>query len=513
MRKIRISIIILTFLLAAGCSPSTFPTNEETPYIQPSAANSAAPKEEEDMKRPSERPDTFTNAKPFPTAGDYAVLPTLPSNKSEEERKKIMTELFKDILLNNLIVDSNGPQDRDNFRLVFEHSGDDGHVTVSESQGYGMMMLAYMAGSEEELALSADEWRNGSISLKDYYDAMLRTVIEFPSVSYPGTTLFAWKLLGAETDADGMGFTGEGAGKTAHFVKVSSGTSATDGDMDIIYSLLLADQQWGESTKFSGRSYKEIALDMLADLWKYCVHDQYHTLLLGDWAKRSGNAVLRDATRSSDFILSHLKAYQKADPAHDWQKVIDATYNVIRDIREAEAALGRDNGLLPDFIIRGENSWEVPAGYIMEASHDNAYAYNACRVPWRLGTDYMLFGDTAFGGTSLAEAVIRPIDEFAKDFSGGEPETLGPVHMDGTSLGWTDPGTFGASFLVTAAATGLDQSWIDAFYEGWTEWRDTGEAGWQPFASGIHDRGNNHYGDYIKLLAMIVANGYWWTPQ
>jgi hypothetical protein len=364
-----------------------------------------------------------------------------------------------------------------------------------------MMMIAYMAGSEEALGLSEDEWRNGSTGLKDYFDAMLRTVIAFPSVHRPGSTLFTWKLVGRFVEGSGN--------KEAAFVRISNGNSATDGDMDIIYALLLADKQWGGGTKFNGRSYKDIALDMLADLWQFCVHDEYHTLLFGDWAKtasrHSGN------TRPSDFILSHLAAYREADPAHDWQKVIDATLGVIKEIREAELALGHDNGLLPDFVIRGENGWEVPPGQVLERPTDNAYDYNSVRVPWRLGTYYMLFGDTPIGDKSLYEYIIRPIDEFAQEYSGGDIGTLGRARMSGTPIGTPDPATFAAPFLVTAAARGRDQDWVNAFYDGWTEWRDI-DGSWQEVPVGLYSWRNDYYGDYIKILSLIVANGYWWAP-
>jgi hypothetical protein len=433
----------------------------------------------------------------------------LPSNKTEEERHGMIFRLFRDILLNNLIVDTNGPQDREGFRMILQHSGHAAHggnITTSESQGYGMMMLAYMAGSEEALGLSEDEWRNGSTGLKDYFDAMLRTVIAFPSVHRPGINLFAWKLLGR--------FNEESEHKEAAFVRVSNGNSATDGDMDIIYALLLADRQWGGGTKFNGRSYKDIALDMLADFWQYIIHDEHYTLLLGDWAKEAEyeEMILNHATRPSDFILGHLTAYKEADPGHDWQKVIDATYGVIKDIREAEIAAGRDNGLMPDFVIRGEDRWEVPAGHVLESHTDKDYAYNSVRVPWRLGTYYMLFGDTAIGERSLYEYIIGPIDDFAQQHSGGDMEMLGPVHLNGTAFEWTDVATFAAPFLVTAAARGQNQNWVNAFYEGWTEWRDVGGNNWQPFDSGLGGYRDDYYGVYIKLLCMIAANGYWWMP-
>jgi endo-1,4-beta-D-glucanase Y len=451
---------------------------------------------------------------PFPTAADYTGSPTFASNITETERNDMMIELFKEILLNNLIVDSGGPQERENFRMVLQHSGHTDNnirnITTSETQGYGMMMLAYMAGCEEKLNLSPGQWRNGSESLKDYYDAMLRTVLAFPSTHHTRNSLFAWMLVG--TERGDKSYVGEGNSKTAHFTRIETGNSAADGDMDIIYSLLLADKQWGENTKFDGRSYKDIAVGMLADFWEYCVHAEYHTLLLGDWAYDTDHEILSKATRPSDFILSHLKAYAAADPDRDWQKVFDATLGVIKDIRDAENAAGRDNGLLPDFVVRGENRWEVPAGFVLENSYDNAFAYNSCRVPWRLGTYYLLHGDVPIGGSSLYEYIIESIDKFAKAYSGGTPGGLGPVYLDGEGFAWKEPATFAAPFALTAMAAESDQKWVNSFHEPWVEYRDIGGGIYRPFDSGLYDYADNYYGTYIKMLVSIAANGYWWAP-
>jgi hypothetical protein len=321
---------------------------------------------------------------------------------------------------------------------------------------------------------------------------MLRTVLAFPSIT--GPRLFTWELFGYPRDGNNQtGYKVVNGVKTAPFtLDTRRGNSATDGDMDIIYSLIVADRQWGSDGKYD---YIGIARGMLADLWTYCVHDEYHTLLLGDWAKRSGSIILREATRPSDFMTSHLKSYKEIDPDHDWQAVIDATYNVIREIRNSQNIAGNANGLLPDFVIRGDTGWEIPFENILEA-YDGDYAYNACRVPWRLGTDYLLFGDTQIGNSSLYEYIIRPVDEFARSFSNGNMGRFGPLRMDGTAFSWVDPNLFTPPFLVTAAAVGYDQEWVNAFWD----------------FPGLVRHSGDTYGDYIKLIVMLTASGNYWLP-
>ncbi|MCL2193060.1 MAG: glycosyl hydrolase family 8 [Treponema sp.] len=449
---------------------------------------------------------------PFPQRAfdQFAIAPMMPSNRTQEEIDNMILDLFRRILRNDLIVDSTAPQTREDFRMVFRHiqpwevqQGNVSHITTSESHGYGMIILAYMAGSERSLGLFPNEWIFGG-NLKDYFNAMLRTVLAFPS---DRSTMMSWRLFGyrdAGQATAGLiswnGYRMLGGLRTAPFTRTQHGwgNSATDGDMDIIYALILADRQWGSDGRYD---YIGIARQMLAELWRHCVHPQYRTLLLGDWARVSSDLVLRNATRTSDFITSHLNVFREVDPAHDWQAVIDATHDVIREIRDAQNALGNRNGLLPDFVVREARSWAIPAGQVLESPHDGAYSFNAVRVPWRLGTAYMLFGNTAIGDSTLYDYSIRPLDDFARAFHGNHGlGVIGPLAMNGTRLhAWTDSPLFGPPFALTAALVGYSQQWIDSFW---------GNA----LPGGLNEYRGDTYGDYIRLIVLLTLTGNYWCP-
>jgi len=443
---------------------------------------------------------------PFPqhSFNTLSVTPMMPSGMTRAQTDTVIVDLFREILRNDLIVDSAGPQTRNGFRMVFRHFQEEvahglldvSHITTSESHGYGMLILAYMAGSEGSLGFTAADWKFGSTSLRDYFDAMLRTVLAFPSGS---SVMFTGRLLGyGEADGENRGgYRVVNGMRTAPFTRdATAAHSSTNGDMDIIYALILADRQWGSSGR---HDYLAVARRMLADLWRLCVHDDYRVMLLGDWAKSADNPRLRATVRTSDFKLGHLAAFRDADPAHDWQSVIDATLAAIRDIRTAQNALGNNNGLLPDFAVRRGAAWEVPAGNIL-GFHDDAFAFTAAFVPWRLGTAYILTGDRF-----LYEYVVRPLDDFARALTG---ETylvrFGPVYMDGTPFEWVDPNWFAPSFAVTAAAVGADQRWVDAFWEYAPrhQWDFQGMGAYQ----------GDTYGDYIRLIVLLTITGNYWAP-
>ncbi|MDR1669804.1 MAG: hypothetical protein LBR76_07595 [Oscillospiraceae bacterium] len=509
----------LAFLTTACSSPvasPSAPSADISPEAQRPAASpaEAPPSEEAPVPVPSKPPATPPPApnNPFSTKAAYTVAPVMPTDNVNPA--ETVLGLFWEILNENLIVDSTSPADRDGFRMVLQHtlwwelSADAGDsqisyssINVSESQGYGMLMLAYMSGCEEWLNSKGYTWIYDCVSLQQYYDAMLRTVQRFPSSI--GPNLFTWELFGYRDAQHPEGYEVEDGIKKAPFYQdPADADSALDGDMDIIYSLLLADKQWGSDGRFN---YRQIALTMLGDLWDYCVHKEYKTLLLGDWASRTRDTVLNSATRSSDFILTHLAAYAAADPDHDWNAVLEATCGVIADVRDAENALGEahQNGLLPDFIIRDAETgkWAVPAGYVLEGN-DGDFSYNACRVPWRLGAYYMLYGDIELGnGDTLYNACIAPMDTFARgwaNFGGsGSLSNFGPVDLTGSSgnYGYTEPTLFAPPFLVTAAATGGSPEWVELFYTG-----------------GAAEFTGDTYSDYIKLLVLLTASGNWWLP-
>jgi hypothetical protein len=439
---------------------------------------------------------------PFPQhAHDlYTVPPLLPDNKTQDELDGMIVNFFRQILLNDLIVDETSPANKDEFRMVFRHylewqirndSIQVSHLTCSESHGYGMLMLAYMAGSEERLNLAPDEWIYGSESLKDYFDAMLRTVQAFPSrTGGSDNKLFAWELVGNPRDGrNRTGYVETGGMKHAPFSRPATSTSATDGDMDIIYSLLLADKQWGSDGVYN---YRQIALDMLESFWEYCINTEHHSLLLGDWAANRAGTRMGDATRPCDFMLAHLRAFAEADPSRDWQSVIDACLDVIKEIRDAQNELGNTNGLMPDYVVREDGKWVVPDRNVLEG-YDAAFAYNACRVPWRQSTYYLLYGDVGIGGGSLFSYIIEPINDYAKNI--GSLGRMGPVNLDGTSIGWTDPHLFGPPFILPAAS-GNDADWVNATW-GWT---------------GLTTYNGDNYADYIKMLVMLTASGNYWRP-
>ncbi|MDP9048928.1 MAG: glycosyl hydrolase family 8, partial [Bacteroidota bacterium] len=116
---------------------------------------------------------------------------------------------------------------RESF-VWFENKGK--KQCVSEGQGYGMIIVSLMAGFDR--------------SAQGSYDKLFRYYKSHPANR--SKYLMAWAQY-----ADG---------------KNVDNTSATDGDMDIAYSLLLADKQWGSKGVIN---YLKEARSMINAIMRY----------------------------------------------------------------------------------------------------------------------------------------------------------------------------------------------------------------------------------------------------
>lgn len=120
-------------------------------------------------------------------------------------------------------------------------------VTVSEAHGYGMLIMANMAEYDPQA--------------KSYFDGMYRFFKAHPSDI--GSNLMSWQQCdNGNALIDGA----EEGSMTGGFCD-----SATDGDMDIAYALLLADSVWGSDGEID---YHAEAIAVINDIMKYDVNHE-----------------------------------------------------------------------------------------------------------------------------------------------------------------------------------------------------------------------------------------------
>ncbi len=326
-----------------------------------------------------------------------------------------------------------------------------GNLSLSEGHGYGMVLSALMAGHDPHA--------------KKHFDGLYRFFRDHPSLASPD--LMAWYQDTSCADAQGQ-------------------NSASDGDLDIAFALLLADRQWGSCGDID---YLGEARKVIGAIESKALDASHRYVLLGDWVG-PGSGQFYDATRSSDVIGDHFRSFGAVTDAAIWTGMVDSSYAMVTWIRNFYSS---GKGLVPDFIV-SPLSLPAPApASLLQGSSAGSYDYNACRVPWRIGTDYLVSGD------DRARSELTALTAWIEGATGGDPLKISSGYqLDGTpsaGSGYLSM-AFVAPFGVAAMADQLHQPWLDAL--------------WTAIAAAPPQ---GYYEDTIQLMSMIVMSGNWWSPE
>ncbi|MCY1660230.1 glycosyl hydrolase family 8 [Chryseobacterium sp. SL1] len=324
------------------------------------------------------------------------------------------------------------------------------NICVSEGQGYGMVIVAYMAGFDPQA--------------KTYFDGLYRWYKSHPSTI--NSNLMNWQ---------------QGTGC------VSTGSdAATDGDLDIAYGLLLAHTQWGSSGIINYLSEATNIINAIKASERYVAQN---TLLLGDWAT---SATAMDDTRPSDFMFDHFTSFKAFTNDATWDAVKTKCYDLTQLMQTNFSPV---TGLLPDFIEDVDGTPHPAAANFLESAYDGAYYYNACRVPWHLGASYLINGD------AQAKTACDKMNTWLKSHTGNNINNLQAGYkLDGSNItgsNYTDI-VFLAPLAVSACVNNTNQTWLNDL---WTYVIA------QPVA------GNDYFQNTVKMLCMLSITQNYFPPQ
>lgn len=376
--------------------------------------------------------------KPFPQGLSFAGT-IKPNHRTQTQLNQDVLEFFN-YWQGKYVMASNGNTPGGGYYIKADSTG--GHdypiKSNSEAHGYGMIIFALMADKEK-------------------FDGMYNMYNQHRSTG--NNNLMSWVITQDEYPSQ-------------------DGGSATDGDMDIAYALLLADKQWGSSgaVNYLAEARRIITSGLKASDFSTST---YRTLL-GDWSSD------QYATRSSDWMAGHMRAYGQATGDAFWSSAASTVYSLISSITNGYSS---QTGLMPDFII---NASPRPASpNFLEGSNDGAYYYNACRFPWRIATDY------AHNGTSQAKTALDKINTWLKTSTGNNPANIKSGYsLSGSVLSGSDyfSGAFAAPFVTGMIVNSANQQYLN---QGW----DT-----------IRNSRQSYYEDNVTLLCMLMISGNWWSP-
>lgn len=388
-------------------------------------------------------------ARPFPQHTTYASGTIRPNHVSQEELDSD-TRNFYDLWKSRYLIGA-GQEPDGQPRYRVEHGGGN---TVSEGQGYGMLLAVYLAGHDPDARL--------------IFDGLWEFALDHPSMH--DSRLMDWYVNGDESP-DTVG-----------------DDSAFDGDSDMAFALLLAERQWGNDGRFN---YRTEATRVLAGMLQSTVGPDSRLPLLGDWIIPYDEDFNQWTARTSDLMPDHFRNFALATNDMAWAEVLDACQSLVEQMQNDFSPTA---GLLPDFILSQQPAsppYQPVGPNYLEGPDDGRYDYNACRDPWRLATHALITGD----GISLNQ--VRRITQWLHTATGGDPLAVrAGYNLDGTVQTDADYFTtaFAAPFAVACMTDPAEQDLLNGLYDA------------------IRLSDEDYYEDTLTALCLVVLSGNWWAP-
>jgi endo-1,4-beta-D-glucanase Y len=290
--------------------------------------------------------------------------------------------------------------------------------TVSEGIGYGMIAAAYLAD-------------------RATFDGL-------------------WTYAKAHLDAHGLMTWHLNAGGS-----VIDAGSASDGDVDIAWALIMGSDQWSSTT------YLNDAKNLINAMTSNSIAPD-GMLKPGDgW----GGTPL---TNPSYFSPAYFRVFAAVTGDANWKgPILDRNYTILANVTGT-------NGLVPDWT---NNQTVVSQGNLMGGMYDNShYGYDATRTPWRIALDY------CFNGEPRALAYLTKIGAF---FNGVGAPNIGDQY---SLAGMQTMGNKNMAFIGPAGVSGMAgyQALVDgAFMYGATN--NGGDAAYFPQS--------------LRVLSMLMMSG------
>ncbi len=301
-------------------------------------------------------------------------------------------------------------------------------TTVSEGMGYGMLLAAYHGDKTEFDQLYA-----------------------FVKKNWSSRQLMGWKVTCAGPITD---------------PSVYGQNAATDGDLDIALSLVVAANQWGGSYWDEARGY---AGRLKTYLWVQC--------------PRSGNVVQKpgdtfggcDFGNTSYWMPGYYRVFRELTGDGFWDQVVGTTYAQIFANRNPRT------GLLSN---EADEFGNIANNYPM-------VDYNGARTPWRIATDYV------WNGAPEAKDVADRMTDWVAS-RGGIGSVVDGFAVDGSNApghNWTRSNPFIGGFAVGAMTS--SQARVDEF---------------SSYFKGCN-QDDGYYGTALRALYMFALTGNFWRPS
>jgi endo-1,4-beta-D-glucanase Y len=306
----------------------------------------------------------------------------------------------------------------------------DTNRTISEGIGYGMLLTAYF-GEKERFD-----------RLFNFYKSKRTSKAH---------DLMAWDVT---------------------CMSVADSGSATDGDIDVAFALIVAHYQWGGDYLTEADSILAILKDdYFVDT---CGGDIYVMKPGGHW----GGC---DATNVSYYCPGYFRVFAKVTGDDFWNNVADDAYTILNNGADS------NTGLVPDW-----QSWDGVPGGTSDWDWVDYYRYDASRTPWRMALDYI------WNGNGKAQSWCSKISDFAHFI--GAANIVDGYELDGTpheNSRWNNS-PFVGGFAVGGMS--YSQAMVDSFSSRMLYLDGTG-------------RDDQYFNLSLRCLYYLILTGNFWEPE
>ncbi|MBP2058334.1 endo-1,4-beta-D-glucanase Y [Lactobacillus colini] len=232
---------------------------------------------------------------------------------------------------------------KDNYAYVNTTPQKTRGTALSEGQGYGMLITAIAA-------------KHGYTD-KQSFDRLYRYYLDHrDNINGEPTELMSWK----QTVQDNS-------------ITIEK-NSATDGDIYIAKSLLMAHELWPQDKRYLVQA-KAICLDIL----EYEYNPKNQMLTVGDWANSKSDYY--NLMRTSDVTPGFFEEFYQVTRDKTWLKIKDKMLTYLNQLSNHNKS-----GLVPDFAWVKNGKAVAVKGKVTGSKYDGDYYFNACRVPMHLAT-------------------------------------------------------------------------------------------------------------------------------
>lgn len=331
------------------------------------------------------------------------------------------------------------------YRVVWNPGQED--ESISEAQGYGMVIAAHMAGHDP--------------GAKELFDGLYRYVKLHPSAG--DDRFMQWHT---PTEVWHQAY------------------AAFDGEADIAYGLVLADQQWGSRGDVN---YRKEARDLSRAMSRVLLGPRSRLPMPGDTGKLDGRIDNEDqyTVRLSDLMVQNFRAFRVVSRDARWTRSVTAGQTAVASM---QTRFSGGSGLVPDWVVPPTSGAPtltklLPAEpYTVEGQEtDGKYGYNSARVPWRFGVDYLASGDLK------SKAISEQISRWAEAATNGDPtQIVDGYELDGTAIGSRFAPAFVAPLGVAAMGQADQQLWLNAIYDS------------------VRATHQNYFNDSVTLITMLI---------